>query len=230
MRALSTGVGLLMLAISAAGQAAEPVSVKESAKTQTPTPIDLAVEANRLLRETAVALQSQSIEAAEQPAFVALLNTAEALKSADKPAPSERERLRALTRVRLRQAADVLARQAQRDAAKRSLASDKRPATVAEPASTTLAQQLAPQNAVAGLGMLSGAASPTTTAGNTAELESARELMDVISRSIQPESWEDAGGRGVIRYWALGHALVITGTSDVHNGVGDLIEQLRRAP
>lgn len=186
---------------------------------------DLGAEANRLLRETALALQSRSIEPSERPAFVALLNTAEALKSADRPAPSERERLRALARVRLRQAAEVLAKQATRTPAE-----TKRPATVREPADVTLAQQMPGQGAVAGLGFLAGAAGGANTGGNAAELESAQQLMDVITSSIQPESWEDIGGKGVIRYWTLGHALVITATSDVHNGIGDLVGQLRRAP
>lgn len=225
MRALSWGVGLWMLLVAGTGHGAEPAASSESTASQKSTAIvDLAAEANRLLRETAVALQSRSIEPAEEAAFVGLLNVAEALKTAERPAPSDRQRLRALARVRLRQAAEVLAKQQPRNDANL-----KRPATVAEPADTTLAQQ-GPAQAAVGLGFLAGSSSSTTTSGNAADLEGAQNLMDVITRSIQPESWEDAGGKGVIRYWAIGHALVITATSDVHNGVGDLIGQLRRAP
>jgi len=222
---MSTGVGLWMLLIAANGSAVEPAASAQPTASQKSTfAVDLAAEANRLLRETAVALQSRSIEPAEEAAFVGLLNVAEALKTAERPAPSDRERLRALARVRLRQAADVLAKQKPRNDANL-----KRPATVAEPADTTLAQQ-GPAQAAGGLGFLAGSSSTTTTSGNAADVEGAQNLMDVITRSIQPESWEDAGGKGVIRYWAGGHALVITATSDVHNGVGDLIGQLRRAP
>lgn len=186
--------------------------------SQKPAPQpDLAAEATRLLRETAAALQNRTIEPAEERSFLALIATAEQLKSAQFKAgqglaPSERDRLRALARVRLRQAAEVLAKQAARKPAP-----GKGPATIQTPPSTTLAQQLP------GLGAGNGALG----FGNAAERESAQQLMDVITGSIQPESWEDYGGTGVIRYFALGHALVITATSDVHNNVGDLIEQLR---
>ncbi|MBL9080191.1 MAG: hypothetical protein JNK76_00200 [Planctomycetales bacterium] len=231
MRALSWGVGLWMMLSAASGSAAEPTASPQPTASQKSTvTVDLAAEANRLLRETAVALQSRSIEPSEEAAFVGLLNVAEALKTADKPAPSDRERLRALARVRLRQAAEVLAKQKPRSASDSKLdAKLKRPATVAEPADTTLAQQ-GPAQAAAGLGFLAGSSSTTTASGNAADVEGAQNLMDVITRSIQPETWEEAGGKGVIRYWAVGHALVITATSDVHNGVGDLIGQLRRAP
>ena len=193
---------------------------KAPAAKASPQP-DLAAEATRLLRETAAALQNRTIEPAEERSFLALLATADQLKTATAPAPSERDRLRALARVRLRQAAEVLAKQAARQPA-----AGKGPATIQTPASTTLAQQL-PGLGAGGGAMGFGNAAGGAASGNATERESARELMDVITGSIQPESWEDVGGKGVIRYFALGHALVITATSDVHNNVGDLIQQLR---
>ncbi len=221
-RALSVFALALVAGITAA-QACDhpPVETKAPAARETPTPAppqpDLAAQATRLLRETAAALQNRAIEPAEEQAFLDLLNTAEQLKQATRPAPSERDRLRALARVRLRQASEVLAKQAARKpAAGPVVAPDRGPATIRTPVAPTLAQQLP------GLG--AGGAAP---GGNAAARESAQQLMDVITGSIQPESWEDYGGTGVIRYFALGHALVITATSDVHNGVGDLIEQLR---
>lgn len=209
-----------------------PVETKAPAarETQTPAPPqpDLATQAMRLLRETAAALQNRAIEPAEEQAFLDLLNTAEQLKQATRPAPSERDRLRALARVRLRQASEVLAKQAARKpAAGPVVAPDRGPATIRTPASTTLAQQLPGLGAGGGAMGFGNVAGGATSGGNAAARESAQQLMDVITGSIQPESWEDHGGTGVIRYFALGHALVITATSDVHNGVGNLIEQLR---
>ena len=194
---------------------------KAPAAKASPQP-DLAVEATRLLRETAAALQNRNIEPAEERSFLVLIVTAEQLKTATAPAPSERDRLRALARVRLRQAAEVLAKQAARKPAP-----GKGLATIRTPASTALAQQLPGLGAGGGAMGFGNAAGGAAASGNAAERESARELMDVITGSIQPESWEDVGGKGVIRYFALGHALVITATSDVHNNVGNLIQQLR---
>ena len=218
----ATFVLVLSAGIGSAQACDHPAAeTKTPAAKSVPQP-DLAAEATRLLRETAAALQNRTIEPAEERSFLALLATAEQLKSATAPAPSERDRLRALARVRLRQAAEVLAKQAARKPAQ-----GKNPATIQTPASTTLAQQLpglGAGNGALGFGNVAGGAAP---GGNAAERESAQQLMDVITGSIQPESWEDYGGNGVIRYFALGHALVITATSDVHNNVGDLIRQLR---
>lgn len=188
---------------------------------------DLAAQATRLLRETAAALQDRTIQPSEEQAFVALLNTAEQLKAAGSPSQSERARLRALARVRLRQASEVLAKQTARKPVPGKDSLPKNAATIRTPASTTLAQQLPGLGAGGGALGFGNVAGGATSGGNAAERESAQQLMDVITGSIQPESWEDHGGTGVIRYFALGHALVITATSDVHNGVGDLIEQLR---
>jgi hypothetical protein len=184
------------------------------------------------LQQTAAALQSQSIEPAEESAFRGLLAASEELKADKTLAPSERERLRALARVRLRHAADVLAKQTARaariakDEAAKKPASDK-PATVETPQPTTLAQQFQLGGGGQG-GFLAGAGGGNTPGGNrAAELESAKQLMDVITSTIQPESWEEVGGKGVIRYWTLGSALIIRNTSDVHGAVGDVIRQLR---
>jgi len=212
-------------------QAAEP-----PAATPSPAPppmVDPAAAVNGLLRETALALESKSIEPAEQPKFIDLLNAAEQLRGDKKLAPSERDRLRALARVRLRQAAEVLKKQTAQEANVAAKQPAAAPAALQIPAETTLAQQLQFQlpGGVGGQGFIAGAnpqaAGPGAATGAAAELESAKQLMDVITSHIQPESWEDAGGRGVIRYWTLGHALVIRATSDVHDGTADLIEQLR---
>lgn len=234
MRFQMLKIGGLSVLIMVAGITAAPACDHPAKGTKSPAAqgsskpapqTDLAAQATRLLRETAAALQDRTIQPSEEQAFVALLNTAEQLKSAGSPSQSERARLRALARVRLRQASEVLAKQAARKPAFGKGSDPKNAATIRTPVSTTLAQQL-PGAGGGALGF-GNAAGGANSGGNAAERESAQQLMDVITGSIEPESWEDHGGTGVIRYFALGHALVITATSDVHNGVGDLIEQLR---
>lgn len=56
----------------------------------------------------------------------------------------------------------------------------------------------------------------------------AAELIDLIQRVVRPESWEVNGGRGVIRYWPPGQALVVRQTEEVHERVRELLQQLRR--
>jgi hypothetical protein len=51
--------------------------------------------------------------------------------------------------------------------------------------------------------------------------------MEIITSSIKPESWEANGGTGVIRYFSIGHALVVRATADAQGGVAGLIGQLR---
>jgi hypothetical protein len=45
----------------------------------------------------------------------------------------------------------------------------------------------------------------------------------LIEDTIAPESWEIRGGRGVIRYWSNGQALVIRQTGEVHEQIGGFL-------
>jgi hypothetical protein len=53
-------------------------------------------------------------------------------------------------------------------------------------------------------------------------------LVDLIQRTIAPQTWDVNGGPGVIRYYANGQALVIRQTSDVHDNLVDVLGQLRK--
>jgi hypothetical protein len=44
---------------------------------------------------------------------------------------------------------------------------------------------------------------------------------------ISPETWDVNGGQGVIRYWSLGHGLIIRNTAAEQEKTGDLLQQLR---
>lgn len=69
---------------------------------------------------------------------------------------------------------------------------------------------------------------PADFAGGGAELARAKELMDLIQATIAPDTWENSGGKGSIRYFSPVHALVIRQSGEVHHQVGSTIRQLRR--
>ncbi|NLS92880.1 MAG: hypothetical protein GXX96_12065 [Planctomycetaceae bacterium] len=54
-------------------------------------------------------------------------------------------------------------------------------------------------------------------------------LVDLIQKTIAPSSWDVSGGLGTIYYWRPGRALVVRQTDEVHDNMGDLLGQLRRA-
>lgn len=58
--------------------------------------------------------------------------------------------------------------------------------------------------------------------------DAGEDLAKLIEDVIAPDSWESRGGPGVIRYWGPGKSLVVRQTQDAHEGVVNLIEQLRR--
>lgn len=55
------------------------------------------------------------------------------------------------------------------------------------------------------------------------------DLIELIEATIAPTSWETNGGNGVIRYYPGLMALVVSATSEVHNDVGVVLENLRDA-
>jgi len=61
--------------------------------------------------------------------------------------------------------------------------------------------------------------------GSQADFESIKEL---ITTTVNPPSWDAAGGSGSIREFENNLTLVISQTQDVHEEIVDLLEQLRR--
>lgn len=57
----------------------------------------------------------------------------------------------------------------------------------------------------------------------------AQELIDLIQRTISPNSWDVNGGQGSMFYYRPLMALVVRATSEVHGDVGGLLGALRRA-
>jgi len=187
-----------------------------------------------LLQRTAKALESGSIEPAEEVDFRALVAAAEQLKADRTLLPAERVRLEALTRIRLRHAAEAIHRQAAREAKSKSQTGlPNAPRLPDAPPVAELAQQIGGNAAGQGLGA-GGAIGPGQAfAGGIGGQQAvdtqrqAEKLIDLIQSVIAPDSWDVNGGRGVIRYWSLGHGLVIRNTHAEHDKVGDVLQQLR---
>lgn len=55
-----------------------------------------------------------------------------------------------------------------------------------------------------------------------------RELVDLIEQTINPDFWDTNGGPGSIIYFSPLQCLVITATGEMHQGVGGLLDGLRR--
>jgi hypothetical protein len=54
------------------------------------------------------------------------------------------------------------------------------------------------------------------------------DLVELIQKTISPGSWDRNGGPGSIYYWRPGRAIVVSAGGDVHDQVGDLLEQMNR--
>ena len=62
-----------------------------------------------------------------------------------------------------------------------------------------------------------------------AELDSARQLIDLIESTIDPNTWEANGGQATAVYYAPLHVLVVRANSNVHAQVSLLLAKLRAA-
>ena len=53
-------------------------------------------------------------------------------------------------------------------------------------------------------------------------------LIDLITSTIEPTTWDDVGGPGSIAPFETNLSLVVSQTQEVHEEIVDLLEQLRR--
>jgi type II secretory pathway component GspD/PulD (secretin) len=53
-------------------------------------------------------------------------------------------------------------------------------------------------------------------------------LIKLITGTVAPDSWSDVGGKGTIKYYPVGLALVVNQTQDIQEQVADLLAALRR--
>ena len=61
--------------------------------------------------------------------------------------------------------------------------------------------------------------------GAQADFES---LIELITTTVSPDSWDEVGGPGAIKEFEGNLSLVVSQTQDVHDQIADLLEQLRR--
>ena len=61
--------------------------------------------------------------------------------------------------------------------------------------------------------------------GSQADFET---LIELITTTVEPESWEDLGGSGTLAEFPTNLSLVVSQTQEVHEKVADLLAQLRR--
>ncbi len=54
-------------------------------------------------------------------------------------------------------------------------------------------------------------------------------LVELIQTTVAPSTWDVSGGLGTIYYWRPGRALVVRQTGEVHDQMGGVLGQLRRA-
>jgi len=200
----------------AAGEPTKPRFDAISSASPTPVAVGGETKARLLaaLRTTAEALRSRSVEPAEHAAFIELLEAAEALRHDESVPQSERDLRRGWARGRLAEAADILRRQEKRAAAAAKNAPAISHAALAD--THTL-------NQVIGV----GGAAAVAPQNVPADVVESQKLIEIIVDAIRPETWDDNGGQGTIRYWSLGKALIIYNTADVHERVGGFAGQLR---
>ena len=53
-------------------------------------------------------------------------------------------------------------------------------------------------------------------------------LIELITSTIAPDSWDEVGGAGAIEPFPVNLSLVISQTQEVHEQIADLLDQLRR--
>lgn len=58
--------------------------------------------------------------------------------------------------------------------------------------------------------------------------DNGEQLIDLIQTTIRPGSWERNGGPGTIYYWRNQRAIVVRQMGDVHDDIGDLLQQMNR--
>ncbi len=132
----------------------------------------------------------------------------------------ERDTLEQRVEARLKHLADLIQRQMAREAAVPNVGLPAQPAV--------LAQQGPPRPAVAPNAAAFGFA-PNRQAGIALQPpDNGQDLVELIQRTIQPESWDVNGGPGTIVYFSPLRALVVRNRSEIHEQLGDVIGQMRR--
>lgn len=92
---------------------------------------------------------------------------------------------------------------------------------------SVLAQMGAANMLPHGAGNSFGFGPPTGAAGG-ASLADFDTLIELITTTIEPDTWEEVGGQGSISGFPTNLSLIVGQTQDVHEQIADLLAQLRR--
>jgi hypothetical protein len=95
-----------------------------------------------------------------------------------------------------------------------------------QPAAAVAAKLPSRQEGVLGQQLGFGQQQPQAQANNP-PADYGKDLVELIEAVIAPTTWDTVGGNGAIRYWAPGHALVVRQTGEVHEALGQLLQDLR---
>ena len=209
--------------------AAVPVVSEEQSPVAHLTGHTLRQAVHATLRRWALPPDEDAEQAARQ--FLALYDQ---LQRDTQLAAPQREQLRGKVRGRLLALSGQISKQV---AVRRRLAESRRPKSVNAPDGKTdpLAQQfggLVPP----GGGFGQGFAHPGGGFGGAGfggqsqqEDDHGQELVELIQQTIAPHTWDVNGGNGSIYYWRPGRAMVVRQQGEVHEHIGDVLDQLRRA-
>lgn len=142
---------------------------------------------------------------------------------------TERETLRQRLRTRLIALGDQINAKAAHEA--RLAANAPGGHAVADPASVRLPDDRGANLAQMGVALPAGGAGIGVggAAADAAAADNGQQLVDLIQQTIAPHTWDVNGGPGVIYYWQPGKAIAVRQTSDVHEQLGGLANQLRQA-
>ena len=210
---------LLMTVLAAAAPPADglqtsaatsPATLAESPERAPRSGDELRDAARDALRRWARTTDQQADAAARE-----LLTLLGELKQDDRSAASQRAYYLGKVRYRLERLGEQIAK---RVARQKRLAETGPPETLRTPGDKggVLAQQQAAGNPPAGFGRRAGPAG-----------DYGQELVELIRRTIRPESWDVNGGPGSIYYWYPGRAVVVRQTWEAHEELDDLLRQLR---
>lgn len=128
------------------------------------------------------------------------------LKDIEGLSHDERSRMRSVAKARLEELRNQIIREMLRD---KKLADRKQRSQTRTPTREPLDEKAA------------------LLAGGGANAQ-AVELIDLIQNTIEPESWQRAGGKGSISYFDLLKVLVVRQTGEAHHQLGEALEQLRK--
>ncbi|MGC4005289.1 MAG: hypothetical protein QM811_20080 [Pirellulales bacterium] len=69
---------------------------------------------------------------------------------------------------------------------------------------------------------------PNAAFGPNTRRDHSGQLIEAIQRTVAPSTWDVNGGQGAIYYFRRNHSLIIKQTTQGHEQMQDVIQQLRR--